>query len=96
MRHDRRDDALDRDAAGLAEIGRAEDRDIGGGAGVLDEIADAHDLADHRDRRLERRAGGALRQRRVGGEAFGERSVGAGLRAGDLHGSGKGEGDGEE
>ena len=65
VRQHRLDDALDRDAAGLAEIGRAEDRDIGGGAGVLHEIADAHDLADHRDRRLERRAGDALRQRRV-------------------------------
>ena len=43
VRQHRVHDALDGDAAGLAEVGCAEDRDVGGGAGVLHEIADAHD-----------------------------------------------------
>ncbi len=38
--------AARRHAAGLAEVGRAEDRDVGDRAGVLDQIADAHELAD--------------------------------------------------
>ncbi len=37
-------DARDRHGAGLAEIRRAEHRHVGGGAGVLDEVADAHDF----------------------------------------------------
>ena len=50
VRQHRLDHAARRHAAGLAEVGRAEDRHVGRGAGVLDEIANAHDLADHRDR----------------------------------------------
>jgi hypothetical protein len=48
---------------------------MGDGAGVLHQIADAYDIADHRHRRLERRAGAALRHRRVGREAVEERAV---------------------
>ncbi len=96
VRQHRLDHALDRDAAGLAEVGRAEDRHVGGGAGVLHQIADAHDLSDDRHRRLERRAG-PLRQRRVRGKAVEERSVGAGdLCAGDLRRGGEGEGEERE
>jgi hypothetical protein len=78
MRQHRLDDAGRRDAAGLTEIGRAEDRHIGGGAGVLHEIADANDIPDDCDRRLERRVGDPLRQRRVRGKPVGERTAGAG------------------
>ena len=96
VRQHRLDHALDRHAAGLAEIGRAEDRHVGGGAGVLHQIADAHDLADDRHRGLERRAG-PLRQRRVRGEALEERPVAAGdLCAGDLRRGGEGEGEQRE
>ena len=39
--------------------------DVGGGAGVLDQVADAHDVAADRDRSLEpRRAGRAVLARR--------------------------------
>ena len=42
--------------AGIAEIGRAEDRHIGNDAGILDEIADAHDVAADDRFGLERRS----------------------------------------
>jgi hypothetical protein len=41
MRPDRFDHALGRHCAARAEIGRAKDRHIGNGAGMLDEISDA-------------------------------------------------------
>ena len=40
----------------VAEVGRAEDRHVGGRAGILDQIADAHDLAGDGDQLLEPRA----------------------------------------
>ena len=62
-------DAARRYAAGLAEVGRAEDRHVGDRAGVVDQVADAHDLARDDRLGLQRRAAGGrsagdLRQRR--------------------------------
>ena len=49
MRPYRIGDAAGRNGAALAEVGGAKDRYVGDRAGVLDQIADAHDLArDHR------------------------------------------------
>jgi hypothetical protein len=58
VRRQRFQDAGDRDAAGLTEIGSAENRHVRGSAGILDQIADAHDVADDADRGLERRPAG--------------------------------------
>ena len=41
----RLDHGLGRHRSGGAEIGRAEDRHLGDDAGMLDQIADAHDVA---------------------------------------------------
>ena len=60
VRPHRLGDPARRHAAGLAEIGGAEDRHLGDRAGVLDEIADAHELAGDDDLALERGAGGRL------------------------------------
>jgi hypothetical protein len=53
------------DDAGGAEIGRAEDRDIGDDPGIVDQIADAHDAAGDQGFRFEHRA------RRLGGDGRG-------------------------
>ncbi len=50
------DHPVRRHTAGLAEIGRAEDRHVGDRAGIVDEIANAHDLAGDGGLRLEGRA----------------------------------------
>ena len=55
VRPDRFDHALGRHRAAGAEIGRAEDRHLGDGPGILDEIADPHDVAGHGDVGAERR-----------------------------------------
>ena len=62
MRPDRLDHALGRHRAARAEIGRAKDRHIGDGAGMLDEIADAHDAPDDGDVGAQRRGGVFARQ----------------------------------
>jgi hypothetical protein len=66
VRLDRFDHALGGHCAAGAEIGRAKDRHIGDRAGMLDEIADAHDVADHGDIGAQRRHG-VLRGGRTGG-----------------------------
>ena len=45
VRTDRLDDAVGRHRAAGAEIGRAEDRHLGHCAGIVDQVADAHDVA---------------------------------------------------
>ena len=45
VRAQRRQHLAHRQRAGGAEVGRAEDRDVGGDAGIFDEVADAHDVA---------------------------------------------------
>ena len=64
---DRVEHPLDRDRSGGADVGRAEDRGVGGCAGVLDQVADAHDVARHRDGALERRQRGRRRRDLRGG-----------------------------
>ena len=71
MRPDRLDHALGGHRAAGAEIGCTEDRHIGDRAGMLDEIADAHDIADHGDVGAQRRRG-VLRGGRDGKQAGGE------------------------
>jgi hypothetical protein len=45
MGTDRLDDAVGRHGAAGAEVGRAEDRYLGHRAGIIDQVADAHDVA---------------------------------------------------
>jgi hypothetical protein len=52
------DDARQLHGAGLTKVRRAKHRHIGGGAGVLDEVADAHDFRADRDQLPEPRRGG--------------------------------------
>ena len=47
MRPNGLDDTVGRDRARGAEIGRAEDGDVGDRSGVFDEVADAHEIALH-------------------------------------------------
>ena len=56
--------AIGRDRARGAEIGRAEDRYVGDGPGVFDQVADAHDVAADGDARHERRQRRRRRLRR--------------------------------
>ena len=56
---------LGRHRAGAAEVGRAEDRHVGDDAGIVDQVADAHDFAGDDGVGLERRrAAGRLARRR--------------------------------
>ena len=55
VRPDRVENAVGRDRARRAEIGRAEDRHVGDRPGIFDEIADGDDVAGDGDARLERR-----------------------------------------
>ena len=55
MRSDGIDDAVGRDGTRGAEVGRTENRHVGNRPGIVDEIADAHDVASHGDVCLEYR-----------------------------------------
>ena len=62
------DDAVGRHRAAGAEIGRTEDRHLGHHAGIVDQVADAHDVAGDGDARAQRRqsalCGGGIGERR--------------------------------
>ena len=66
VRPDRIDDAISRDRAGGAEIGRPEDRYVGDRPRILDEVADADHVAADDHARFER---GRQRRRLRGGNA---------------------------
>ncbi len=72
VRQQRVEDAIDRDAAGFAETGRAEDRNMRSGAGIFHQVADAHDLAGDCGGGLDGQAGRSLRPRRIRRKALGE------------------------
>ena len=65
VRPDGIEDAIGRDRARGAEIGRAENRHVGHRPGIFDEVADAHDVAGDGDAGLER--GRGRRRRRLRG-----------------------------
>ena len=75
MRLGRLDDAVGRDHTPGAEVGRAEDRHVGSRPGILDQIADAHDVPGHGDvgaqrrHRALRRGGGGEGDRERKGES---------------------------
>jgi hypothetical protein len=68
VRPDRLDDPLRRHRAPGAEIGRAEDRHVGDRPGIIDEVADAHDVGGHGD------AGAQRRHRILRGGGIGEKA----------------------
>ena len=59
------DDAFGGHCTSGTEVGRAKDRYVGDRSGILDKIADAHDVAVHGDVGAQRRHG-VLRRRRIG------------------------------
>ena len=65
MRPDRLDDAVGRHRAAGAEVGRAEDRHVGHRAGIVDQVADMHDVAGDGDVGAQRRRS-ALRRGGIG------------------------------
>ena len=65
VRTDRLDDAFGRHRAAGAEIGRAEDRHVGDRAGIVDQVADAHDVARDGDACLATPASAPRQDRRA-------------------------------